>query len=645
MNRLSETITVIILSFSLLSSLYATDFYSSGDKKGRIFVTDNVLTFDSLSNHFNFVNGNVGVENAAPSEKLDINGTLSANAMSIQTTLTASQFSGDGSGLTNVTLVAPDGSITNSKIQPNTNFSAIQGLGVLTSTLEGTAALFSGVVTASAFVGDGSSLTNISMSIADGSILNSHLITGNFTAITGVNDNFTGTDVSFNGLVSMNALYFSSTGNMKLGVNAGVALTTGTGYTFLGDYAGESNTEGINNTFVGVNAGRTNTTASNNTYIGYNSGTLSTGSDNTFLGSESGASNTTGARNTFIGKSSGESNTTGSNNTFLGHYSGANNTTGFNNTFAGVNAGKQNTTGINNTYFGRKAGYTSSNSPSANLAVGVEAGYSLSGGIYNTFLGYRSAYAITSGNYNVGMGAESLYSLTTGHRNTAMGYQAGYNLTTGSDNLFIGYQAGYNVTTSSNLLYIESGSSDSPLIYGEFDTDLLRLNATLNVTTQLIIGVTSNADAELLVVGDIEYSGTLTDVSDKKFKKNILPIRDSLAKVMLLRPRSFFWKQNAYPDMKFKSGRDLGFIAQELETVFPELVQTGKNGYKRIETKKLIAPVIESIKGLFQIQNNEYDQLEFEINRLQERNRELKKLISDAAERVSRLESKQGAAK
>jgi len=60
-----------------------------------------------------------------------------------------------------------------------------------------------------------------------------------------------------------------------------------------------------------------------------------------------------------------------------------------------------------------------------------------------------------------------------------VGYASGFS-NQGNANVFLGYQAGQNAA-GSNRLYIENSSSNSPLIYGEFDNNLLRINGTLNI--------------------------------------------------------------------------------------------------------------------------------------------------------------------
>ena len=45
-------------------------------------------------------------------------------------------------------------------------------------------------------------------------------------------------------------------------------------------------------------------------------------------------------------------------------------------------------------------------------------------------------------------------------------------------------------------------------------------------------------------------------------------------------------------------GRDIGVIAQEIERIFPQLVQTRDYGYKAVKYEKLVPVLIEAIKEL-----------------------------------------------
>lgn len=74
--------------------------------------------------------------------------------------------------------------------------------------------------------------------------------------------------------------------------------------------------------------------------------------------------------------------------------------------------------------------------------------------------------------------------------------------------------------------------------------------------------------------GNLAYTGNLSNVSDRKFKKNIKPF-SALDRVMQLQPRTYDMKRDQYRRMHLAEGRQFGFIAQELQEVFPELVHQG----------------------------------------------------------------------
>lgn len=76
--------------------------------------------------------------------------------------------------------------------------------------------------------------------------------------------------------------------------------------------------------------------------------------------------------------------------------------------------------------------------------------------------------------------------------------------------------------------------------------------------------------------GNLAYTGTFESVSDRKFKKNITPFT-ALDRLMKLQPRTFDMKREEFKRMNLAAGRQFGFIAQELQEVFPELVHQNKN--------------------------------------------------------------------
>ena len=68
-------------------------------------------------------------------------------------------------------------------------------------------------------------------------------------------------------------------------------------------------------------------------------------------------------------------------------------------------------------------------------------------------------------------------------------------------------------------------------------------------------------------------STTISAISDIRYKENIRDLDDGLSKIMALQPRKFDWKEGKGRDVK----DDRGWIAQEIETVFPDLVDEWKD--------------------------------------------------------------------
>ena len=101
----------------------------------------------------------------------------------------------------------------------------------------------------------------------------------------------------------------------------------------------------------------------------------------------------------------------------------------------------------------------------------------------------------------------------------------------------------------------------------------------------------------LQVAGDI-IANSIAGSSDARFKTNITSIENPLQKVLQLRGVNFDWKTTEFPTRSFSENRSVGFIAQEVEKVLPEVVQIEKNaeGYKSVQYDKVVALLVEAIK-------------------------------------------------
>jgi len=81
--------------------------------------------------------------------------------------------------------------------------------------------------------------------------------------------------------------------------------------------------------------------------------------------------------------------------------------------------------------------------------------------------------------------------------------------------------------------------------------------------------------------------------SDEKLKENLEPIGSATEKVGQLTGYTFDWIP--MEGIHVHSGHDVGIIAQEVEKVLPEVVETRENGYKAVKYEKLTALLIQAI--------------------------------------------------
>lgn len=356
-----------------------------------------------------------------------------------------------------------------------------------------------------------------------------------------------------------------------IGKEAGYDLTSGADNTYVGYRSGRATTTGYDNTMVGSDAMRLGL-GTGNTGVGYrvleNVGTTSDGLLNTAVGHQamramdegdhnvamgSGAmGNAQGSYNTGIGDSAlvnagktsdGDENVavgyaaledmdTGEYNVALGSQAMGTNTGGDYNVAVGPQA-MDTGAGSNNIAIGYMALRAGTSAVTGyNVAIGDRAGYNITSGVDNIAIGRQAMGGSTTPNNNTVVGASAGYdgSLTTyadcviigfeagagldsGDGNVLVGYQAGAALTTGTLNVFIGKLAGSQETTGANKLYIENSNSATPLIYGEFDNDLVRINGNLDVignitmATTKFIGITGNEIITFQAAGTIDFTG------------------------------------------------------------------------------------------------------------------------------------------
>jgi hypothetical protein len=110
------------------------------------------------------------------------------------------------------------------------------------------------------------------------------------------------------------------------------------------------------------------------------------------------------------------------------------------------------------------------------------------------------------------------------------------------------------------------------------------------------ISMSGTYSGDFRVTGEISATADVVAYysSDERLKDNVKVIENASDKVAQLRGVEFDWndKQTTY------EGHDVGVIAQDVEKVLPELVQTRDDGYKAVKYEKIVGLLIEAIKDL-----------------------------------------------
>jgi hypothetical protein len=240
-------------------------------------------------------------------------------------------------------------------------------------------------------------------------------------------------------------------------------------------------------------------------------------------------------------------------------------------------------------------------------------------------ISYTQAMTLdASGNLGVGVTSPS-YKLDVagsaritagGSADTILGYGANY------DNYFTSGASGIQVFRNSSGTERARIDSSGNLLVGTTNTSLtagLGFKFINGGASNSYMGIVSdqstnaNANYHLYSTGAGAYrfyvgmggtinatSTTITGISDRRLKENIRDLDDGLEKVMALQPRKFDWKEGKGANIK----NARGFIAQEFEQVFPDMIEEwldpapeGEEPYKAVNAN-LIPTLVKAIQEL-----------------------------------------------
>ena len=224
----------------------------------------------------------------------------------------------------------------------------------------------------------------------------------------------------------------------------------------------------------------------------------------------------------------------------------------------------------------------------------------------NTAVGFEALTNNTTANSNTAIGKQCMHTCTTGHSNTAIGYYTLQGLTTGDNNVAVGIWAGTyvnNLTTGQYNVFLGNftrGSSTTPSkqhVIG-YDFGALAGNNTFSVQASSGSYQSNN-------------SSTWSTTSDIRIKKNIVENATGLDAIEKIQVRNFEYKTQDEiitdnPELEEvidsigqkPTGQQLGVIAQEIEEILPDVVETQTTGIKTVNPDNLTWYLVNAVKEL-----------------------------------------------
>jgi Chaperone of endosialidase/Head domain of trimeric autotransporter adhesin len=117
--------------------------------------------------------------------------------------------------------------------------------------------------------------------------------------------------------------------------------------------------------------------------------------------------------------------------------------------------------------------------------------------------------------------------------------------------------------------------------------------------------------------GNATLSGSLTQNSDARLKRDIVPLSNSLEAIQQLSGYSYHWKDASNTD------EQIGLLAQEIQKVYPQLVKENAQGTLSVNYSGMVPVLLEAIKE----QQKQSEKQQLKIDMQQNELEELKKLV------------------
>ncbi|MCG8429282.1 MAG: tail fiber domain-containing protein, partial [Chromatiales bacterium] len=402
-----------------------------------------------------------------------------------------------------------------------------------------------------------------------------------------------------------------------IGYRSAYGLGSGDGNTTIGESAGADLNDGEYNTFVGARAGeKSQDSISDTTYSEYYA--------STFVGALAGLDAGDGASsNTFLGAAAGSGNQTGDSNIAIG-------------AFADFGSWDLTEVEIEAVFTAESGGSTGATvqdaSPKGVAMVGAKAEVY---GDYAVGVGYgvqsTANRAVTIGSaassshiqaVTIGYGATSHadYGVVLGNSSTTQWDPHADGVTAlGSSSYRFSNLNSRTVTTraDSAAAAVMTLTADA----GEDSGDSWQLSAADSSDLSFSNDISGSQVAMISLGngGDLTVSGDMNVLSDQRVKRDIEAIPDALRLVKRLQPKQYYWKAGLNRD----GHRHYGLIAQDIESVLPEVVEGDQQGWKSVNYLALL-PLVAQGGGELAIKNQQQAQ---SLQRLDQRLARLEQLL------------------
>ncbi len=230
----------------------------------------------------------------------------------------------------------------------------------------------------------------------------------------------------------------------------------------------------------------------------------------------------------------------------------------------------------------------------------------------NLFVSSTSSVIMQSGGGKVGIGAGTPAAQLHVKGDDNTGSASTLRITSGTQNMLLD---GNEIDALSDPLYLNHNSSQN--VFVGTGGGNVRIGSAVTPTAKLDVG------------GDVRCFNLFTN-SDRRYKTGINTLESALDKVLAMRGTSYDFATDQIP-ADYTAGKQIGFIAQEMQTVMPELVKTDDAGMMSVNYIGVIPVLVEALKE----QHEVISEKETRIVALETQNKELK-------DRLARIEAALG---